>query len=319
MQLFRRFFIAFLLLCLGCAAQANSPEVNQRIERQIRASFGERMPPSVGITVGARTPSTDFPGYDKVTVSLAQGERKQEIDFLLSKDGNTLVRVSKYDLTKDPFAETMKKIDVKGRPVRGNKDAKVTIVNYDDLQCPFCSRMHSALAEQVLKAYGDRVKIVYKDFPLTEIHPWAVHAAVDANCLASQNSDAFWDFADYAHANQKQITSTEQKPPYKEQFATLDKAAIEIGQRRNVQMIPLQACIKAQSDTAVLASMKEAMELGVSATPTIFVNGERVDGAVPLAELQAMINRALRDAGQPVPQSASTTPAPAGHAPPVSK
>jgi protein-disulfide isomerase len=305
-QLFRRFLIAFLLFCLGCAAQANSPEVNQRIERQIRSSFGERMPPSVVITVGGRSPSVDFPSYDKLTVTLSQGDRKQEVDFLLSKDGNTLVRVSKFDLTKDPFAETMKKIDINGRPVRGNKDAKVTIVNYDDLQCPFCSRMHEALTGEVLKAYGDRVKIVYKDFPLTEIHPWAVHGAVNANCLAAQNADAFWEFADYAHANQKQITGAAQKPPFKEQFAALDKTAIEIGQRRNLQLTPLQSCIKAQSDAAVLASIKEAMGLGVSATPTIFVNGERVDGAVPMSELQAMINRALREAGQPVPQTAAT-------------
>jgi protein-disulfide isomerase len=318
-QLFRRFLMAFLLLCLGCAAQANSPEVNQRIERQIRAIFGERIPPSVRITVGARTPSTDFPGYDKISVTLAQGERKQEVDFLLSKDSSTLVRVTKFDLTKDPFAEMMKKIDVNGRPVRGNKDAKVAIVNFDDFQCPFCSRMHSELTEQVLKTYGDRVKIVYKDFPLTDIHPWAVHAAVNANCLASQNGDAYWEFADYAHASQKQITGTAQKPPFKEQFAALDQAAIEIGQRRNLQLTPLQSCIKAQSDTAVLASIKEGMELGVSATPTIFVNGEKVDGAVPVAELQAMIDRALRDAGQPVPQSAAAGSAPPDHAPPVSK
>jgi protein-disulfide isomerase len=316
--LFRRSLIAFLLLCLGCAAQANSPEVNQRIERHIRAMFGERIPPSVAITVGARSPSADFPGYDKVAVTLAQGERKQEVDFLLSKDGNTLVRVTKFDLTKDPFADTMTKIDLNGRPVRGNKDAKVTIVNYDDLQCPFCSRMHSMLTGEVLKTYGDRVKLVYKDFPLTEIHPWAVHAAVNANCLASQNADAFWEFADYAHANQKQITGAAQRPPFKEQFDALDKAAVEIGQRRNLQLAPLQSCIKAQSDTAVLASLKEAMGLGVQATPTIFVNGERVDGAVPIAELNAMINRALRDAGQPVSKSAAAMPTP-GSAPPVSK
>jgi protein-disulfide isomerase len=320
-QLFRRFLIAFLLLCLGCAAQANSPEVNQRIERQFRAFYGERIPPSVGITVGPRKPSTDFPGYDKVTITLSQGERKQEVDFLLSKDGNTLVRVTKFDLTKDPFAETMKKIDVNGRPVRGNKDAKVTIVNFDDFQCPFCSHMHSELTQQILKIYGDRVKLIYKDFPLSEIHPWAVHAAVNANCLASQSGDAYWDFADYAHANQKQITGTEQKPPFKEQFASLDKAALEIGQRRNLQLTPLQSCIKAQSDTAVLASVKEGMEIGVQATPTLFVNGEKVDGAVPLPEMQALINRALRDAGQPVPQSAAATHAPAAPAaaPPASK
>lgn len=316
--MFRRFLIAFLLLCLGCAAQANSPEVNQRIERQFRAFYGERIPPSVIISVGPRQPSKDFPGYDKVTIALSQGERKQEVDFLLSKDGNTLVRVTKFDLTKDPFAETMKKIDLRGRPVRGNKDAKVTIVNFDDFQCPFCSHMHSELTEQVLKTYGDRVKLVYKDFPLTEIHPWAVHAAVNANCLASQSGDAYWDFADYAHANQRQITGTEQKPPFKEQFAALDKAALDIGQRRNLQLAPLQSCLKAQSDAPVLASIKEGMGIGVQATPTIFVNGEKVDGAVPLPEMQALINRALRDAGQTVPASAAATPAPAT-APPASK
>ena len=58
----------------------------------------------------------------------------------------------------------------------------------------------------LLKTYGSQVKIVYKDYPLTSIHPWAMHAAVDANCLASQNNDAFWEFADYAHANQKDIS-----------------------------------------------------------------------------------------------------------------
>src|SRR5437868_8876587 len=121
--LFRRFLMAVLLLCLGCAAQANSPEINQRIERQVRVYLGEKIPPSVNVTVGARTPSSDFPGYDKVVVTLSQGDRKQDIDFLLAKDGSSLVRVVKLDLNKDPYAENMKKIDLSGRPVRGNKDA----------------------------------------------------------------------------------------------------------------------------------------------------------------------------------------------------
>ena len=76
----------------------------------------------------------------------------------------------------------------------------------------------------------------------------------------------------------------------------------------NLQAAPLQACIKAQSTTAVLASVQEGIVLGISATPTLFVNGERVDGAVPMTELQAMINRALRDAGQPIPMAALVTP-----------
>jgi protein-disulfide isomerase len=309
-QLFRRFLIAVVLLCLGCAAQANSPEVNQRIERQVRVYLGDKISPSVNITVGPRTSSAEFPGYDKVAVTLSQGERKQAIDYLVSKDGASLIRVLKFDISKDPYAETMKKIDVSGRPVRGNTGAKVTIVNFDDFECPFCSRMHFQLMQDVLKMYGDRVRIIYKDFPLTEIHPWAIHAAVDANCLAAQSSDAYWQFADYAHANQRQISGGEQKPPFTQQFAALDKSASDIGQRLNLQAAPLQACIKAQSTTAVLASMQEGLVLGISATPSLFVNGERVDGAVPMTELQAMINRALRDTGQPIPMAALVTPHP---------
>ena len=320
LQLFRRFLIAVVFLCLGCAAQANSPEVNQRIERQVRVYLGDKIPPSVNVTVGPRTASTEFPGYDKVAVTLSQGERKQGIDFLVSKDGASLVRVLKFDISKDPYAEIVKKIDINGRPVRGNKDAKVTIVNFDDFQCPFCSRMHSQLMQDVLKLYGDRVRIIYKDFPLSEIHPWAIHAAVDANCLAAQSSEAYWQFADYAHANQRQISGGEQKPPFTQQFAALDKSATDIAQRLNLQAAPLAACIKAQSPTAVLASVQEGTVLGVSATPSLFVNGERVDGAVPMTELQAMINRALRDAGQPIPMAALVTPpqpdsAPKGGAP----
>ena len=310
MQLFRRFLVAVVFLCLGCAAQANSPEVNQRIARQVRVYLGDKIPPSVNVEVGPRTASTDFPGYDKVAVTLSQGERKQNIDFLVSKDGNSLVQVRKFDISKDPYAEIVKKIDVNGRPVRGNKDAKVTIINFDDFQCPFCSRMHAQLTRDVLKMYGDRVRIIYKDFPLSEMHPWAIHAAVDANCLAAQSSDAYWQFADYAHANQRQISGGEQKPPFAQQFAALDKSAAEIGQRLKLQTAPLEACIKAQSATAVLASVQEATALGVSATPSLFVNGERVDGAVPVAELQATINRALRDAGQSIPMEALVAPPP---------
>ena len=293
-----------LLLGLGCAAQANSPEVNRRIERQVRIYLGEKISPSVEVTVGPRSPSPDFPGYDKVAVTLSQGDRKQDLDFLVAKDGSSLVRVTKFDLSKDPYAEVMQKIDLTGRPVRGNKDARVTIVNFDDLQCPFCSRTHLQLVNDVLKMYGNSVRVVYKDFPLTEIHPWAVHAAVDASCLSSQSAEAYWQFVDYAHSNQKQISGGEQKPPFTAQFAALDKAAADIAQRLHLQTEPLQACIKAQVPAAVNASMQEGIGLGISATPTLFVNGEKVDGAVPMPELQAMINRALRDAGQPIPQAA---------------
>ena len=82
--------------------------------------------------------------------------------------------------------------------------------------------MHQTLFPEMLKEYGDRIAFVYKDFPLAEIHPWAIHAAVDANCLATQNNDAYWDFADYIHANQSDVNSEKGRDA---QFAALDRIA----------------------------------------------------------------------------------------------
>ena len=296
MHIFRRSLLATLLLCLGCAAQSSAPDLNQRIERQVRNYFS--VPNNVQITVGPRTTSSDFPNYDRVTISFAQGDRKSSHEFLVSKDGKTLVRVTKLDISKDPYAEIMSKINLEGRPVRGNPLAKVTIVSYDDFECPFCSRMHTTLFQDIMKSFGDRVKVIYKDFPLVEIHPWATRAAIDANCLAAQSSDAYWDFADYVHNNHKEITGETQPKPLPEEFATLDRIAMEQGRKRNLLPVPLQACIKAQPDAAVQQSLKEAAALGVKATPTLFVNGEKVDGAVPAADLRAVIERALNAAGQ---------------------
>jgi protein-disulfide isomerase len=298
-QIFRRSLVAALLLCLGCAAQSPAPELNQRIERQVRNFFS--VPSNVQITVGARTPSSDFPNYDQVAITFTQGERKSSHEFLVSKDGKTLLRMTKLDISKDPYAEIMSKINVEGRPVRGNPFARVTIVSYDDFQCPFCSRMHATLFQDIMKTYGDRVKVIYKDFPLAEIHPWATRAAVDANCLAAQNSDAYWEFADYVHSNHKEIAGETQPKPLAEELATLDKIALEQGRKHNLLPAPLQSCLKAQSGAAVQQSVKEAAALGVTATPTLFVNGEKVDGAVPPADLRAIIERALKAAGQAPP------------------
>ena len=299
MFLLRRSILILVLLCLGCSAQLNEGDLSKRIERQVRNYYN--VPAGVDIKIGSRQAS-DFPNYDKITLTFVNGDQKQSHEFLLSKDRKTLVRFTKMDLSKDPYADVMNKIDVAGRPVRGANNAKVTIVNYDDFECPFCSRMHQTLFPEIFKAYGDRVRIIYKDYPLTEIHPWATHAAVNANCLAAQNNDAYWDFADYVHANQKEIGGGDGSD-VKKQLANLDRLTLEQGQKHKVDLPKLQACVKAQKDDAVQASVREGNLIGVNATPTLFINGEKMDGAVSPSELRAMLDRALRDAGvQPVAQ-----------------
>ncbi|MGO9640686.1 MAG: DsbA family protein, partial [Candidatus Acidiferrales bacterium] len=289
----RRAFVVLLLVCLGCSAQSPSPtsDIARTIERQVRAQYS--LPPDVKVTIGTLRPS-EFADYDALTVTLAGSDRTRDFDFLLSRDHKTLLRMSKFDLTIDPYAAIMKKIDVSGRPVRGNKDAKVTVVNYDDFECPFCSRMHATLFPLMFKEYGDRVRFIYKDFPLEEMHPWAVHAAVDANCLGAQNGDAYWEYADYLHGNPQAIGRDKGQEA---STAELDRLATAQGQKHNLDMVKLEACVKAQDERAVRASMREGDNLGVESTPVVFVNGQKLDGAVPADEVRAALDQALKDAG----------------------
>ena len=254
-MLLRRLAVLLLLLCAGCSAQSNlqlclagrGPEGGAAGPGLLQ--YSSRRADQAGTA-----DASEFPNYDNVTVTLSHGGKSQTVDFILSKDGKSLIRLTKMDLTKDPYADTMKKIDVAGRPVRGNPDAKVTIVNYDDFECPFCSRMHSTLMSEILPQYGDKIKIIYKDYPLS-MHPWAKHAANDANCLAKESGKGYWEFADYVHANQRAISGAQKD--LQQAFDELDRITFDIGKKNGADANRLQACVKAQADGAVKSSMAE--------------------------------------------------------------
>jgi protein-disulfide isomerase len=281
----------FLLLAAGgCKAQTTkasdtlSNEILHRIQAEVRSRYN--VPEQINISVSDLRPS-DLPGYDQITVHFTGGAHSSTFEFLISKDRKTLAHLEKIDISQD----LMSKIDVKGRPVRGNEQAKVVIVNYQDFECPFCFKLHSALFPDLMKEYASKVKIIYKDYPLVEIHPWALHAAVDANCLASQNPDAFWDFADYVFANQKQVGGQ----GVEEAFANLDKAALEQTIKHKLDVQRIVACTQKQDESAVRESMAEGDKLGVDSTPTMFINGERISGAVPAEKLRSILDRVFAE------------------------
>jgi protein-disulfide isomerase len=306
----RHLFLCVLLLAVGCRAQSPSvtdlnhkTELDNKIEKQVRSTFN--IPPFVDVSAGERKPSTEFPGYEHLVVKMSYGGQTQTRELLLSKDGKTLVSVVKMDLTHDPMADVMAKIDLKGRPVRGNKDAKVTVVVYDDFQCPYCSKMHQTLTD-VLKSYGDRIKVVYKDFPLVEIHPWAERAAIDSGCLAKQSDGAYWDFADYVHANPQQIKGEQR--PVAGQLTEVDRITLDMGKRHSADAAALESCVKAQSKTDLNASVKEAEGVGVEATPAVFVDGMKMEGAVPAEELKLVLDKELKRVGVEAPAKAAIAP-----------
>jgi protein-disulfide isomerase len=309
-----------LAVCLtaGCKAQtAPSPSaapvspgdaaLNRRIEVMVRSQYN--VPPDYSVAIGARAPSK-IDGYDSLPVTLTRGEKSTVIDFLLSRDNGTLARLETFDLAKAPGLA----IDIAGRPVRGNPAAKVTVINFDDLECPYCARLHKSLFPETLARYKDQVRFVYKDNPLpADMHPWAMHAAVDANCLAAQSGDVYWTYVDYLHSHGGEVTGPDRDLP--KSFAALDRIARQEATLGKLDAAKLDACLAKQDETAIHASLKEAATLKVDGAPAVFVDGERFDGAIPEEQVWEVIDRALRAAGEqpppppaPAPQPATATP-----------
>jgi len=260
----------------------------------VRSQFS--IPPDVSVSIGQRKPS-QIAGYETLPITLAHGPSTKIIDFLISSDNSKLARLETFDLAKDPVFN----IDTAGRPVRGNPNAKVTVINFDDLQCPFCARMHSSLFPDTMDRYKDNVRFIYKDDPLTELHPWAMHAAVNANCIAAQSPDTYWKFVDYVHSHGQEVSGEDRNA--QKSYATLDRIAREEATLAKLDIPRLDACLAKQDETQVRASAKEAESLGVEGTPALFIDGERINGAMPAEQIWIVIDRALRAAGiQPPPQ-----------------
>jgi protein-disulfide isomerase len=286
----------FCLTSLLLAAQQAVPinELNRRIERQVRA-YAEA-PPESKITLGARSPSS-FAGYDNLPVIIEANGTKKTFSFLLAKDGGKLLYVREFDLSEDPYAKAMSRIDLRGRPIRGAQDAKITIVIYDDYECPFCARFYVTVMNEVMTKYRDRAKVIIKDFPIAETHPWAMRAAIDSSCIAQNSSSAYWQFSDYVHTHQQEFNSKWKAAtePGKA-FSALDDLTVKTGERNGIEAAKLQACIAAQNAAPVEASLAEGKSLGVSATPTVFINGEEFEGVLTVEQIDAAVERALSEA-----------------------
>jgi protein-disulfide isomerase len=160
-------------------------------------------------------------------------------------------------------------------PVRGNAKAPVTVVLFSDFQCPFCARVGPTL-DEALRAYGDKVRIVWKHQPLP-FHPNALPAAAAAEAAREQGK--FWQMHDRLFAAQRELSPD-----------TYERIAKDIGldlRKFKSAMESSRPRERIQQDQALAA------RIGANATPTMFVNGEKVEGAVPFAMLKAVIDRKL--------------------------
>jgi len=297
---------------VGCKAQPATPAQNEemirRIETVVRAQYG--IPSDIVIVLGARKPS-QLAGYDSLQVTMQKSGQSQVVDFLISTDNKTLAHLETYSLTDYPL------FDLTNRPVRGNPAAKVTVINYDDLECPYCAQMHHSLFPATLNRYKDTVRFIYKGNPLVSIHPWAMHAAVDSNCLAEQGGEAYWAYVDYIHSHANEVNGEDRD--LTKSFERLDLIARQHATLNKLDEARLNACMAKQDESAVRATMKEAETLRVEGAPALFVNGVRVEGAIPQAEIWKVLDKVLRAEGVTPPAAVPAPAAPASAMPSQAK
>jgi len=245
-------------------AAALSP-TQKNIEAYLRHlyAFGTDVPISVG-----PPKETVVEGLMETTIKVTIGENKETVKFYVSKDGKYLFRGEMSDLSKDPLAETRAQIQSKDAPALGDPKAAVTLVEYSDFECPVCRSLHDVL-RGMLPNYAGKVRVVFKDFPLEQLHPWARTAAIAGRCAYQQDPAAFWKMYDLIYDNQEIISAGN----------AWTKMMDYAGQSR-LDADAFKTCMASpEAGEAVNASRANGQLLDVNSTPTVFVNGRRMVGA----------------------------------------
>lgn len=210
----------------------------------------------------------------------AQRLQARQQEFLKSLRSSAKINIF---LTPPPIFRST--IVTSGAPVLGASTAPVTIVEFSDFHCPYCRRIQPVL-DQVRAKYGDKVKIVFRDFPLDSLHPEAGVAAEAARCATEQGK--FWEFHDKLFKNDPDVSQ-----------ATLGRFAQEVG----MDVTAFEACRAAgKYKESIEASLQEGSKLGVNGTPTFFINGRILVGAQPVEAFSRMIDEELAAIGRPQPR-----------------
>ncbi len=295
---------ALTLMMLGCHPNVNgqtAAEASTERKARILANLEHQFPqiaqlnPEMG-----DLEATEIPGLDMGSFIVTTRQGRQVQRFLVTVDNTQLYLVaagpidvsrSGEELAAEAAAIANKTHlqlapALEGMPLRGNPDAPITIVEFSDFQCPYCSRA-SQTVEQVLDKYKDEVNLVYLHFPLG-FHPWARPAAIAAVCTANQQTSAFWQLHDYYFANQSAITEDNVLENTKRFLVNmgLDMAVWSDCAENAASPAYVSASALVDNTTSLGTS------LGVSGTPGFFINGHFLSGAQPLSEFERVISEA---------------------------
>ncbi|MCU1307088.1 MAG: oxidoreductase [Acidobacteriaceae bacterium] len=264
---------------VAVAKTAETPDsslpTNAVVDSFMRRMFGYN--PAVTWKVVDISPS-EIPGIARVLVTI--GGQPQATQFYVVPGGQFAMVGEVIPFGADPFASARTKLDAEvGGPSRGAQNAPVTLVEFSDLQCPYCKTAQPIIDKLI--AESANAKLIFQAFPLP-MHPWAKKAAEYADCVAQQNQGAFWKFINSVYDAQSDITE-----------ATADEKFKSLATAAGVDAAKASAC-STQPGTAarIEKSMDLGKEVGVSGTPTLFINGRKVQSIAntPIEQLKAMID-----------------------------
>ena len=250
------------------------------MEERIRDAF--KTPATVKLSVGRFKPSP-FPDFQQGTLAMGEGSATQDRVVLLTRDGKHLIVSDLYNLTVDPKQQVLRNISLQDEPAQGPASAPVTLVEYADLECPTCARLHEFLETQVVPRYGNKVRVVFKEFPLP-FHDWSLTAAVACQCAYEMNHAAYVPLRTAIFRNQQLIN-----------VANVRETVLNYGEQAGVERVRLAGCVDAKSSyPRIQRDVAEAKRIDVNQTPTVYINGKILIGLPSEDAYFQAIDEALR-------------------------
>jgi protein-disulfide isomerase len=236
----------------------------------------------------------------KIDVNIKKVVSTENVSFLVTKDGKKIIREleeeggdkneSQAGPTQTPCCEEQAEDMVH---YLGPADAKVTIVEYADYQCPFCRQFRLGTLDKILEAYPDDVKFVFKNFPLKSIHPMAYPAAEAAECAGEQGK--YWEYHDKLFGDSD----------WQDQGRT---AFLKYAEELGLDVESFSRCIDTRKyKSKVDRDLNEGLKLGVRGTPTFIINGKLISGTKPFSVFKQEIDAILGVEPTPTPEPAASS------------
>jgi protein-disulfide isomerase len=257
--------------------QNSTAEMVQRLQEAFKS------PADVKFLVGGFKHSP-YPDFEEGTLTLDDGRAKTEKKLLLTRDGKHLIVSELYSLAVDPRQQALRTIMLRDEPTQGPATAPVTIVEYADLECPTCARVHEFLETQVVPRYGNKVRVVFKEYPLP-MHDWSLTAAIACQCAYEINPPSFVPLRTAIFRNQQLINIT-----------NLRETLLSYGEQAGLDRVKLAGCLDAKSSLPrVQRDVAEAKRINVNQTPTVYINGRMLIGLPSEDAYFQTIEEALRN------------------------